>query len=100
MDIELIYTLVGVVIFAAVGLKILLSDVSMGPNDEEATKSKIIDAYRKELYEALLPLKKDKEARIAKKNELLNKFSVELISNIYFDEFESKEIIVSLASDF
>ncbi len=99
MDSESIYALVGLVIFVTVGVIILRSDESKSSNKKEVTKSKIINAYKKELYEALLPLKNDKEARVAKKSELLKRFSAELTSNIFFDEIESREIILDLVND-
>ncbi len=99
MDSESIYALVGLVIFVTVGVIILRSDESKSSNKKEVTKNKIINAYKKELYEALLPLKNDKEARVAKKSELLKRFSAELTSNIFFDEIESREIILDLVND-
>ncbi len=100
MDGELIYAIVGIVIFSVVAIKIMRSEVSAVINTKEDKRDRIISGYRKQLYEALTPLKNDKEVRIAKKSELLKKFSDELSMNIYFENIEIKEIILDLAQDY
>jgi len=100
MDSEIVYVLVGVVLFAIVAIFIFRNDVQGEANAKERKKSDIINAYKKELYEALKPLKNDKNAKIAKKSELLKKFNGELSLNIFFDNIEIREIILDLADDY
>ncbi|MEA2099443.1 MAG: hypothetical protein U9P72_04855 [Campylobacterota bacterium] len=97
MDSEIIYTLLGITIFAGVAFIIFRSDLRPVVSDEQVTKEKIIDGYKKELYDVLLPLKDDKEQRIAEKKRLLKKFSDELHRNIFFDTVEIKEYILDIA---
>lgn len=100
MDVELIYTLVGVAIFGIVAFFILRSTGLKDVNTKDKKRDDIIDAYRKELYNSLTPLKSDKNAAIAKKKELLNRFSDELSRNIFFEQVEIREIILDLADDY
>ncbi len=100
MDGELIYALVGIVIFSVVAFKIMRSDISAVINTKEDTKDTIIRRYRQQLYKALAALENDKEARMAKKSELLKKFSDELSRNIFFENIEIKEIILDLAESY
>jgi len=97
MDSEVIYTLVGITIFLVVAFIIFKSDVKSTVSDEEVTKKKIIDGYKKELYEAILPLKDNKEKRVSEKTRLLKKFNDELNRNIFFDTVEIKEYILDIA---
>jgi uncharacterized protein YpuA (DUF1002 family) len=45
-------------------------------------------------------LKNDKERRVAKKNELLQKISKELSMNIFFDKNELRDIIVDFSKKY
>ena len=100
MDGELIYALVGIIIFLVVGFKIMQSNPSAVINTKDEKRDDILREYKKQLYEALTPLKDDRDAQINKKSLLLKKFSEELSANIYFDQIEVREIILDLAEDY
>ncbi len=97
MDSELIYASVGLTIFLGVAYIIFRSDLTPTVSDEDITKKRIIDDYKKELYEALQPLKDDKDKRVSEKTRLLKKFSEELHRNIFFDAIEIKEYLIEIA---
>ena len=97
MDGETIYTLAGVAIFGVIVYFILKSDVSKEVQSKDERRYDIMNAYEKELREALEPVKDDEKARVAKKKELLKKFSDELALNIFFDEMDIKDIITELS---
>jgi len=99
MDSETIYTIIGLLIFVGIATKILRSDVRSSVNTKDNTRDDIIDGYKLELYDALLPLKNDKEARKSKKTELLKRISDELSRNIFFEQIEVREIILDLAEN-
>ena len=100
MDVELIDTLVGFGIFGVGAFFILRSTGLKDVNSKDKKRDDIIDGYRKELYDSLTPLKSDKNARLAKKKELLKRFSDELSRNIFFEQVEIREIILDLADDY
>lgn len=97
MDGETIYTLAGVAIFGVIAYFVFRSDVSKEIQSKAEKQQQIINAYTVELREALEPIKDDKQAVIAKKSELLKKFSDELALNIFFDEMDIKDIITELS---
>ncbi len=99
MDIEYIYTVVGALIFIVILIVVLKSDVTKQVQSKEEKRYEIISKYRAQLNKELAPLKDDKEAYIAKKNQLLKIFSDELSLNIFFDKSEISEIIMDLAQD-
>ena len=99
MDIEIIYSIVGIVIFIAIIIFTLKSDVTTQVQSKEEKQYEIINQYKKELREALEPLKNDQKARMAKKSQLLMKFSDELSLNIFFDQSEIREIVADLSRD-
>ena len=100
MDIELVYSLVGIVIFVIIIVVTLRSDVPSQIQSKEEKKYEIINGYKKQLREALEPLKNNDSLRVAKKKELLLKFTNELSLNIFFDQDENKEIISDLSQEF
>ena len=100
MDGEIIYILVGVVLFSIVAFFIFKNDSGTSANTKEAKREEILNGYKKELYETLKPLSDNKDAKIAKKNELLKKYSEELSLNIFFDSIEIREIIMELAENY
>jgi hypothetical protein len=79
--------------------------MTMRSNVVEIVKSKeekrldIINGYKQELKEALVALADDNDARVAKKSELLKKFSDELSLNIFFDKDELRDIILELSKE-
>lgn len=97
MDGEMIYTFIGVAIFGVIAYFVLRSDVSKEVQSKDERRYDIVNAYEKELKEALEPIKDDEKARIAKKSELLKNFSDELSLNIFFDEMDIKDIITELS---
>jgi len=100
MDAELIYTLVGIGIFGIVTFFILRNTDLKNVNTKDKKRDDIINGYKKELYDSLTPLKNDKNAALAKKKELLKKFSDELSRNIFFEQVEIREIILDLADNY
>jgi len=100
MDSEILYVLVGIIIFSVIAIYIFKNDDLVNANTKDTKRAEIINSYKKELYEALKPLENDKNARVAKKSELLKKFSDELSMNIFFDNIEIREIILDLADDY
>ena len=99
MDSELTYTLVGIVIFLTVSFKIMKSNPSSVINTKDEKRDDILRGYKKQLNEALEPLKGDRDAQMKKKSLLLKKFSDELSTNIFFDQIEIREIILNLAEE-
>ena len=99
MDAELVYTLVGIGIFVVIAFFILRNTGLSDVNTKDKKRDDILNGYKKELYDSLTPLKSDKDARVAKKKELLKRYSDELSRNIFFEEIEIREIILDLADD-
>ncbi len=100
MDIEIIYSLIGIIIFSIIVIVTLRSDSVSEVQTKEEKQYSIIDGYKKQLREALEPLADKKEARVQKKKELLLVFSNELSSNIFFDQTEVREIISDLSQNY
>lgn len=86
--------ILGVWIYVAFFTK---SNVSVQSKEEK--RDEIINSYKRELREAIEPIKDDKEQRMAKKSELLKRFSVELSRNIFFNQDEIRGIIVELSKE-
>ena len=99
MDSEIVYSLVGIVIFIFIIFVTFRSSSINEIKTKEEKRYQIIDEYKKQLRVALEPLQNDKKAMIAKKSELLKKFSNELAMNIFFDNDEIREIIEDLSKD-
>ncbi len=99
MDGEIIYSVVGVLLFLIIAYFTLRSEKSQDIQSKEEKRYAIINGYKKELQDALSPLKDDREARVVKKSELLKRFSNELSLNIFFDKSEIREIILDLSVD-
>lgn len=96
MDDEIIYSVVAIIGFIIIIIFTLRSATTTQIQTKEQTKQGIVDGYKKQLHNALVPLKNDKQARISKKNELLKKFNSELALNIYFEKSDIKEVILEL----
>ena len=99
MDSEIVYSLVGIIILISIVVFVLKSSKVMQIQTKEEKRLSIISQYKKELQSELLALKDDNKARIAKKSELLKKFSNELALNIFFDNSEIREIILELSQE-
>ena len=97
MDSEIIYSGVGIVIFLIIIVMTMRSNVVEIVQSKEEKRANIINGYKQELKMALEPLMDDVDARVAKKSELLKKFSNELSLNIFFDKDELREIILELS---
>ncbi len=98
MDSETLYTLVGIAIFALIVYKTLTNENTAKIQSKEEKSHEIVNNYRKEIREELTLLKDDSQAQLAKRKELLNKFNLELSSNIFFDAYEVREILKELSS--
>lgn len=99
MDSEIIYSGVGIVIFIIIIVMTMRSNVVEIVQSKEEKRASIINGYKQELKVALEPLMDDVDARVAKKSELLKKFSNELSLNIFFDKDELREIILELSKE-
>ena len=97
MDYEVVYNVFGVVIFLFIAYKVFKSQAGSEIQTKEDKRQKIIDGYKKQLKDALEPLKDDVEKRKHKKMQLLKIFSEELSRNIFFDADENREIISELS---
>ena len=100
MDAEIIYSLVGIVIFIIIVIVTLRSDSATEIQSKEEKQYAIIDSYKKQLREALEPLVDDKAARVLKKKELLLIFNNELSTNIFFEQTEIREILSDLSENY
>lgn len=99
MDSEIIYSIVGIVIFIIIVIMTMRSNVVEIVQSKEEKREDIINGYKKELRDALEPFKNDTKARLAKKSEMLQKFNAELSLNIFFDKDELREIILELSQE-
>ena len=99
MDSEIVYSFVGIVIFILIIIFTLRSGSISEVQTKEEKRYQIIGEYKKQLRTALEPLQNDKKAMMAKKSELLKKFSNELAMNIFFDNDEIREIIQNLSTE-
>ncbi|MEA1918362.1 MAG: hypothetical protein U9N52_00870 [Campylobacterota bacterium] len=96
MDAITIFILIGISILSLVLYRTLNHAETAEVKSASEKKREIIDAYKTELYNALLPLKGDAEALKKKKSSLLKKISNELARNIFFDHDEMREAIQEL----
>ena len=99
VDSEIIYSALGIVIFIIIVIMTMRSNVVEIVQSKEEKRADIINGYKQELKAALEPLKDDTEKRVAKKSEMLKKFSTELSLNIFFDKDELREIILELSQE-
>lgn len=100
MSIDILYIVIGVVIVLVIAYFTLKKDAIKKVQSKEEKRYEILNAYSKELKEALEPLGDKQEARVAKKQELFKRFSQELSQNIFFDNSEIKEILVDLSQKY
>lgn len=59
-------------------------------------KEEIIEEYKRQIREVISKNKNDKTALLREKTKLLKKINYELSMNLFFDEKESKKIILEL----
>lgn len=100
MEVEIIYSIVGIIIFIII-IFITLKKTNSSINRDEIkpTKNKkidIINGYKKRLKDELQILNGDKEAIKSRKKVLLKEFNMELSRNIFFDKDEIKDVIFDL----
>ena len=99
MSSEVIFIVI-IVIIAIVGIFFTIQKrVPKIVKTKKQKKAEIIDAYKKELSKSRQLLQQDQKARVAKKMQLLKKFSDELALNIFFDANEVREIILELSKE-
>ena len=98
MDSETLYSIAGIAIFSLIVYKTLKNDNTAKIQTKEEKSHEIVNNYRKEIREELTLLKDDSQAQLVKRKELLNKFNLELSSNIFFDAYEVREILEELSS--
>lgn len=97
MDSELIYSVFGIVILVIIIILVLRSKEVAVSRSQEDKKDEIISNYKQKLIDALSGLSGD--ARVLKKKKLLGQISNELALNIYFDEDDIREVILSLSKE-
>ena len=95
----MIYAVVGIVIFIIIIIITMRSNVVKIVQSKEEKREEIVDGYKRELKSELEALKNDRDARVAKKSEMLKRFSYELSLNIFFDKDELREIILELSKE-
>lgn len=59
-------------------------------------KEEIIEEYKRQIREVISKNKNDQSALLREKTKLLKKINYELSMNLFFDEKESKKIILEL----
>ena len=99
MDSEILYALLGILVLILVIVFILKGGSKSQVQTKEEKKAQIIFEYKKQLKKALEPLQNNKEAMMAKKSELLKRFSKELAMNVFFHNNEIREIIQDLSRE-
>lgn len=99
MDLEVVYSLIGIVGFILI---IFFTLRAGGSKFDVKTKTKkkqeIIDEYKSKLEDALKDIAEDKKLRVERKTTLLKEYSSELSRNIFFDENEVREIVRELST--
>jgi len=97
MNYEIIYNIFGVVIFLFIAYKVFQNQTNTDIQTKEEKRSEIVKGYKRQMSDALLELKDDKEKRVLKKQQLLKVFSEELSRNIFFEADENRDIIAELS---
>ena len=98
MSSEVIYSLLGIIVLVVIIAVVLKNgNVVSRVQTKEQKREEIINSYKKELQDELALLKDDKQKRVSKKTQLLQKFSNELSRNIFFEANEVREIILELS---
>jgi len=94
---EMIYLFLALVLLIPIAFFIFRSRVTTVVQTKEQKREEIMNGYKKQLQDALLPLKDDQQARMSMKSKLLKNISHELARNIFFDQSEIREIILELS---
>ena len=99
MDNTIIFGFTAIFILIIVIIFTLKKTTNTKVQTKDEKRLEIINDYKKQLQDSLTQLKDNKEARIAKKTKLLQKFSKKLALNIFFDKDEIREIILQLSKE-
>lgn len=97
MDSVVLFTLLAIIVLSIILYMTLASPQQHVPKSADEKKREIIDAYKLQLKNTLLPLHDNSEALKQKKNALLKEISMELSRNIFFDHEEMRGVIQELA---
>ena len=97
MDTLVIFAIIGIVVLVFVIVATLYLSSDNKVQTKEAKRQQIIVDYKRQLRDELEPLKDNKEAMLATKSTLLNRFSKELAMNIFFDKDEIRDIMLDLS---
>jgi hypothetical protein len=97
MDTLVIFAIIGIVVLVFVIVATLYLSLDNKVQTKEAKRQQIIVDYKRQLRDELEPLKDNKEAMLATKSTLLNRFSKELAMNIFFDKDEIRDIMLDLS---
>jgi flagellar basal body-associated protein FliL len=98
MSDEIIFSIFGIIIILFVMVHTLKANEKKVLKTKEQKKAEIIAQYRLDLKNTLASLENDKQAKMTKKTLMLKQFSDELSRNIFFDNDEIRDIILSLAN--
>jgi len=96
MDPITLFSIIAIFILAFILFYTLAQGKTEVPKSTDDKKREIIDNYKKQLKNALLPLQGDTEAIKKKKSGLLKEISNELARNIFFDQDEMRIVIQEL----
>ena len=99
MNIEIIYSVIGIVILVVIIVLTFRSSNIQKPRDTTEKKAQIVAQYHQEMKDALAGLEDDKQKRLSTKRELLKKFNDELSRNIFFNADEIRAIILKLSQE-
>ena len=99
MDYELIYAVLGIIVFIIIIYFTLRQNEPQIVKTKDEKRAEIISKYKEELKETLEVFQNDNKNKIAKKTLLLKQFSAELSRNIFFDNDEIREIIQELSQE-
>ncbi len=99
MDSVVLFSIIAIVILAIILFATLFSQTK--PKEVKSSQEKqaeIINGYKMQLRDALLPLHDNPEILKQKKSALLQEISHELARNIFFDQNEMRVVIRELAN--
>ncbi|MDD2449024.1 MAG: hypothetical protein PHG10_05110 [Sulfurimonas sp.] len=97
MDSEIIYSSFGIVVLVIIIFFVLRSKEAVPTRSQEEKKAQIISDYKQKIKNILSTVSEDE--RVEKKKKLLAQISNELALNIYFDEDDIREVILSLSKE-
>jgi Tfp pilus assembly protein PilO len=98
MDSVVLFSILAIVVLSVILYMTVTSGKKHVPKSADEKKREIIDAYKQQLRNTLMPLQDNSEALKQKKNTLLKEISMELSRNIFFDHEEMRIVIQELAN--